>query len=293
MAKVLCGKTLALNIQRGIAERVAQLKDKVVPGLAVVQVGSVAASTAYIRMKRKAATEVGMNFSLCALDEKISTEGLLKELERLNGDPSVHGLIVQLPLPKHIEEQLVIDSVAHSKDVDGFHILNVGALGRGQQPLFIPCTPRGVMAMIDSVPGFQLAGSKAVVVGRSNIVGRPVAQLLLSGSATVEITHSRTRGLADEIRTADLLVAAVGKPHFVQPEWVKPGAVVIDVGTNAISDPASKSGSRLVGDCHPDVAQVAGHMSPVPGGVGPMTVAMLLLNTLEAAERSIGIRLQD
>ena len=286
-AKIICGRTLADKLQAEIAERVQRLSGRVVPGLTVVQVGSVPESSAYIRMKRKAATAVGMNFALRSLSAEITTQQLVDELDAINRDPAVHGLIVQLPLPRHVDEGVIIDAVAHSKDVDGFHILNAGALSRGHPPLFVPCTPRGVLHMARSVEGLSLQGCKAVVVGRSNIVGRPVAQLLLNAHATVEIAHSRTRDLPQELRSADLVVAAVGKPHFIQPSWIKPGAVVIDVGTNSIPDPSTASGSRLVGDCHPDVADVASYLSPVPGGVGPMTVAMLLMNTLEAAERVV------
>src|SRR3989338_1054249 len=211
VAKLLCGKTLAQSIQSKIAERVKKVADVLIPGLVVVQIGSFPASTAYIRMKQKAAQQVGMQFMHCKFPEDITTEKVLAALDELNANSTVHGIIVQLPLPPHIDEQKIIDSVALSKDVDGFHILNAGALARGQKPLFTPCTPRGVMEMIASVKGFRVAGSKAVVVGRSNIVGRPIAQLLLNSHATVEITHSRARDLPTELRTADVVVAALGK----------------------------------------------------------------------------------
>lgn len=287
-ASVLCGRTLSTKYLGEIRERVVQLgRHGIVPGLTVVQVGDLPASTSYIRMKQKSALEVGMNFRHCHLPAETTSDQLLAEIDRVNNDPSVHGLIVQLPLPSSIPEQPIIDAVAHAKDVDGFHILNVGALARGSRPLFVPCTPRGVMALLDSVPGLQIRGARAVVIGRSNIVGKPVASLLLARDASVQICHSRTANLADEVRRADIVVAAVGRAHMVQADWIKPGAVVIDVGTNSIPDASSKTGSRLVGDVHPDVQKVASFLTPVPGGVGPMTVCMLLQNTLESAERLV------
>lgn len=262
-------------------------KHGITPGLTVLQVGDLPASSAYIRMKKKAALEAGMAFEHRHLATETSQDNLMREIDSINRDERVHGLIVQLPLPKHIDERPVVDAVAHLKDVDGFHILNVGALSRGHQPLFVPCTPRGVMAMLDSIPDFELRGKRCVVIGRSNIVGRPISQLLINRDATVTVCHSRTVDLPSEVRRADVVVAALGKPHFVQQEWIKPGAVVVDVGTNPVPDSTAKSGSRLLGDVHPDAALVAAYLSPVPGGVGPMTVAMLLQNTLESAERLV------
>lgn len=282
-------KKVTERIGEGVAEVVRQSGGTVVPQLVVVQVGADPASSRYLRMKERAAGEVGMLFQAKRFDKDISVSVLLQEIRALNADPGVHGVIVQLPLPAHIPERVAADAVAHAKDVDGLHISNVGALARGDPPLFLPCTPKGVMLMLDSVqqldPSFDLRGKSAVVVGRSNIVGKPVAQLLLQRDCTTRICHSRTVNIQEELQTADIVVVAVGRPHFLQADWIKPGAVVIDVGINSIEDAALPSGERLVGDVHPDVASKAFAMSPVPGGVGPVTVAMLLQNTLEAAQR--------
>ena len=290
-ATVLDGKAFAARVRGQVAEHVARLKSDhgLTPGLAVVLVGEDPASQVYVRSKGKQTVEVGMASFEHRLDADTPQADLMALIDRLNTDPSVHGILVQLPLPPHMNSDAVINAIDPSKDVDGFHISNVGLLGTGQKSM-VPCTPLGCLMMLRDHHG-SLSGLNAVVVGRSNIVGKPMAQLLLGDSATVTIAHSRTRNLAEVCRGADILVAAVGRPEMIAGDWVRPGATVIDVGINRIDAPEKGDGkTRLVGDVHFDsAAEVAGAITPVPGGVGPMTIACLLANTLTAACRANGL----
>ena len=276
-----------------IAEHVTRLKADhgVTPGLAVVLVGEDPASQVYVRSKGKQTVEAGMHSEEHKLPAETSEEDLLALIERLNTDPKIHGILVQLPLPGHLDEALVINSIAPEKDVDGFHISNVGLLATGQKSM-VPCTPLGCLMMLRDHHG-SLSGMNAVVVGRSNIVGKPMAQLLLKDSCTVTIAHSRTKDLADVVRAADIVVAAVGRPEMIPGDWIGAGATVIDVGINRIDAGVKEDGSprtRLVGDVHYEsAAEVAGAITPVPGGVGPMTIACLLANTLTACCRANGL----
>ncbi|MCL6286205.1 bifunctional methylenetetrahydrofolate dehydrogenase/methenyltetrahydrofolate cyclohydrolase FolD [Ruegeria sp. 2012CJ41-6] len=292
-AQIIDGKAFAAKVRGQVAEHVAKLKEShgITPGLAVVLVGEDPASQVYVRSKGKMTVEVGMNSYEHKLDADTPEDVLLALIDQLNRDPAVHGILVQLPLPGHLNEDLVINSIDPAKDVDGFHISNVGLLGTGQKSM-VPCTPLGCLMMLRDHHG-SLSGLDAVVVGRSNIVGKPMAQLLLGDSCTVTIAHSRTKNLADVVRRADIVVAAVGRPEMVPGDWIKPGATVIDVGINRIDAPekgTNEDGSvktRLVGDVHYEsAAAVAGAITPVPGGVGPMTIACLLANTLTAAARA-------
>lgn len=290
-AQIIDGKAFAATIRDKVAGHVARLKadHDIVPGLAVVLVGEDPASQVYVRSKGKQTVEVGMQSFEHKLDVDTSEADLLALIERLNGDPAVHGILVQLPLPKHLDEDLVINSIDPAKDVDGFHISNVGLLGTGQKSM-VPCTPLGCLMMLRDYHG-SLSGLDAVVIGRSNIVGKPMAQLLLGDSCTVTIAHSRTKDIADVVRRADIVVAAVGRPEMVPGDWIKPGATVIDVGINRIDAPEKGEGkTRLVGDVDfPSVSKVAGAITPVPGGVGPMTIACLLANTVTACCRANGL----
>lgn len=283
-ARLIDGKAFAANLRSQIAHEVAALKATkgFVPGLAVVLVGEDPASQVYVKNKGIQCRETGMASFEHRLPATTSEVDLLALVARLNADASVHGILVQLPLPKHINEARVLAAIDHKKDVDGFHVVNAGLLATGGQGI-VPCTPLGCLMMLQDVVG-DLTGAKAVVVGRSNIVGKPMAQLLLRENCTVTIAHSRTRDLAAECRAADILVVAVGQPELVKGSWIKPGAVVIDVGMNRI--PADGGKTRLVGDVAFDEARaVASAITPVPGGVGPMTIACLLQNTLTAATR--------
>ena len=286
-ATVIDGKAFAAKVRAQVATHVARLKDEngITPGLAVVLVGEDPASQVYVRNKGVQTHEAGMNSFEHKLSADTSEADLLALIATLNADPAVHGILVQLPLPKHLDSDLVINSIDPAKDVDGFHISNVGLLGTGQKSM-VPCTPLGCLMMLRDHHG-SLAGMNAVVVGRSNIVGKPMAQLLLGDSCTVTIAHSRTKDLAEVCRRADILVAAVGRPEMIPGDWVKPGATVIDVGINRIE----RDGKiKLVGDVHYDsAAAVAGAITPVPGGVGPMTIACLLANTLTACCRANGL----
>ena len=290
-AELIDGKAFASRVRGDVAAHVAQMKKAhgITPGLAVVLVGEDPASQVYVRSKGKQTIEVGMNSFEHKLDVATSEADLLALIDQLNGDPAVHGILVQLPLPDHLNSDLVINSIDPAKDVDGFHISNVGLLGTGQKSM-VPCTPLGCLMMLRDHFG-SLSGKDAVVVGRSNIVGKPMAQLLLNDSCTVTIAHSRTKDLADVCRRADILVAAVGRPEMVPGDWVKPGAVVIDVGINRIDAPEKGAGkTRLVGDVDfGSAAAVAGAITPVPGGVGPMTIACLLANTVTACARANGL----
>ncbi|MFM1991401.1 MAG: hypothetical protein RJA99_4358 [Pseudomonadota bacterium] len=281
-ARLIDGNALARSIREDVARRVAALAARGLrPGLAVVLVGDDAASAVYVRNKVRDCEEVGIASTLDRLPADTTEAALLARIGQLNADPAVHGILVQLPLPKHIDEHRVIEAISPSKDADGFHVSNVGQLVIGA-PLFRPCTPYGVMKMLEHA-GTRLDGAEAVVIGRSNIVGKPQALMLLAAGATVTVCHSRTRDLAAHVRRADVVVAAVGKVNLVTADMVKPGATVIDVGMNRGAD------GRLCGDVDfAAVREVAGAITPVPGGVGPMTRAMLLVNTLEAAERAAG-----
>lgn len=289
-ATIIDGKAIAARIRGEIAEQVKHMVEQhgVRPGLAAVLVGDNPASHTYVRMKRKACAEVGMESFGAELPADASQQQVETLVQELNERPDVHGILVQLPLPSHIDEARVLSCVGLNKDVDGFHPINIGRLAmKGRKPDFVPATPAGVIRLIDET-GVKIAGANAVVLGRSNIVGMPAALLLIHRDATVTVCHSRTRDLPDVVRRADILVAAVGRAFMVKGDWIKPGAVVIDVGTNRIDDPTAKNGSRLVGDVDFESAkEVAGAITPVPNGVGPMTIAMLLQNTLHAAELTL------
>ena len=283
-AQIIDGKAFASTVRKKVAENVSNLKavHDITPGLAVVLVGSDPASQVYVRSKGKQTVEVGMNSFEHKLDADTSEDVLLDLIDSLNVDPAVHGILVQLPLPGHLDETSVIDRIAPEKDVDGFHIANVGLLGTGQKSM-VPCTPLGCLLMLRDYHG-SLTGKNAVIIGRSNIVGKPMAQLLLNDSCTVTIAHSRTIDLPDVVSRADIVVAAVGRPEMVPGDWIKPGATVIDVGINRINLEDGKT--KLVGDvAYASCAAVAGAITPVPGGVGPMTIACLLANTLTACCR--------
>ena len=280
------GKTFAANLRAEIGRKVALLKEKhgLTPGLSVILVGEDPASEVYVRNKGKATVEAGMNSNTYTMSENATHDEVMAKVEELNSDPAVHGILVQLPLPDQVNEDAIINAIDPDKDVDGFHTLNVGRLNSGQNAM-VPCTPLGCMVMLKEVVD-DLTGKQAIVVGRSNIVGKPMAALLLKEHCTVTIAHSRTQDLAAECRRADIVIAAVGRPRMVKGDWVKPGATVIDVGINRIEDASTKSGTRLVGDVDFDEAiKIAGSIPPVPGGVGPMTIACLLKNTLTAACR--------
>ncbi|MCW8836064.1 MAG: bifunctional methylenetetrahydrofolate dehydrogenase/methenyltetrahydrofolate cyclohydrolase FolD [Rhodospirillales bacterium] len=291
-AKIIDGKAFAENLRGRIAVETAKLKEAhgLVPGLAVVLVGNDPASEVYVRNKGRQTLEAGMHSFEYKLPETTGQNDLLGLIDELNGRADVHGILVQLPLPKHIDESSVIDRIAPAKDVDGFHVVNTGLLAIGADDAMVPCTPLGCLMMLKDRFG-DLSGKRALVLGRSNIVGKPMAALLLKESCTVTIAHSRTRDLADECRRADILVAAVGRPEMVKGDWVKPGATVIDVGINRIPAPEKGEGkTRLVGDVDfAEAVKVAGAITPVPGGVGPMTIACLLRNTVVAACRQSGI----
>ena len=290
-AEIIDGKAFAARVRGQVAEHVVRLKAEhaIIPGLAVVLVGEDPASQVYVRSKGKLTVEVGMHSVEHKLDVDTSEADLLAVIDQLNADTAIHGILVQLPLPKHLNEDLVISSINPAKDVDGFHISNVGLLGTGQKSM-VPCTPLGCLMMLRDHFG-SLSGCDAVVIGRSNIVGKPMAQLLLGDSCTVTIAHSRTKELADVVRRADIVVAAVGRAEMVPGDWIKPGAVVIDVGINRIPAPEKGEGKmKLVGDVdYATCAEVAGAITPVPGGVGPMTIACLLANTLTATCRANGL----
>jgi 5,10-methylene-tetrahydrofolate dehydrogenase/methenyl tetrahydrofolate cyclohydrolase len=290
-AKIIDGKAIAEAVREDVKQSVAEraAKGLPVPGLATVIIGDNPASKVYVRMKHKACQEAGIlsvGHELPATATQDEVETLVREL---NQDPAIHGILVQLPLPAGLDEERVLSTISLQKDVDGFHPINIGRLAqKGREPLFVPATPAGVMVLLEKT-GVDLEGANAVVLGRSNIVGMPVSLLLVRANATVTICHSRTVDLPAITREADILVAAIGKPEMVRGDWIKPGATVIDVGTNRVEDAAAKRGYRLVGDvAFEEALEVAGAITPVPGGVGPMTIAMLLSNTLRAARLADG-----
>ena len=286
-AKIISGKEFSESVRNKVAQHVAHLNAEhgIVPGLAVVLVGEDPASKVYVRNKGEQTLAVGMKSVEHKLDANTSEEKLLKLIESLNEDPTIHGILCQLPLPDHIDEDLVINSISPDKDVDGFHISNVGLLGTGQKSM-VPCTPLGCLMMLRDHHG-SLSGLNAVVVGRSNIVGKPMANLLLQDSCTVTIAHSRTKDIESICRGADIIVAAVGRPEMINADWISEGATVIDVGINRIPHPEKEGKTKLVGDVdHASAVQVAGAITPVPGGVGPMTIACLLANTVTACCRA-------
>lgn len=281
-ARIIDGNALALAVRTGLAEKAAALKatQGIVPCLAVILVGADPASAVYVRNKVAACEKAGFASLKFTYPADVEPAAVLGKIAELNADPAVHGILVQLPLPRQFDAGLVLEAIVPEKDVDGFHAENVGALMQGN-PRFIPCTPRGVMKMLESA-NVPLAGAEAVIVGRSNIVGKPMAMLLLAQSCTVTVCHSRTRDLACHTRRADILVAAVGQPKMITGDMIQPGATVIDVGINRLPD------GKLCGDVDFESAkEVAGAITPVPGGVGPMTIAMLLANTLDSAERTL------
>ncbi|CAM4118500.1 bifunctional methylenetetrahydrofolate dehydrogenase/methenyltetrahydrofolate cyclohydrolase FolD [Comamonas aquatilis] len=282
-AQIIDGKALSEQLRKEVATRAAALKTRgITPGLAVVLVGDNQASQVYVRNKVKACEDVGFHSVLEKYDASMTEAELLARVEALNNDPSIHGILVQLPLPKHIDDHKVIETISPAKDVDGFHVASAGALMVGEVG-FKACTPYGCMKMLESIGMKDLRGKHAVVIGRSNIVGKPMAMMLLAANATVTVTHSGTADLAAMTRQADVIVAAVGKVDVLTADMVKPGAVVIDVGMNRNAE------GKLCGDVQFDgVKEVAGYITPVPGGVGPMTITMLLVNTMESAERAAG-----
>jgi methylenetetrahydrofolate dehydrogenase (NADP+) / methenyltetrahydrofolate cyclohydrolase len=291
-AEIISGTEIARKIRAEVSDRVARMRDAGgrVPGLATVLVGEDPASQAYVRMKNRAASEAGIRSRQIDLSDSISEAELLGWIDGLNGDPEVDAILVQLPLPPHIHEGRILEAVHPSKDVDGFHPVNVGRLNSGDPDVLAPCTPAGIIQLLLR-SGHDPAGKHAVVVGRSNIVGKPMAALLVrkgrGGDATVTIAHSRTRDLGEITRLADILIVAIGRPGLVTADMVRPGAIVIDVGVNRVDDPSVEKGYRLTGDVDFDpVSEVASAITPVPGGVGPMTIAMLLSNTVDAAERA-------
>jgi len=289
-AMLLDGKKLAEEVRTGLGPRIAALAARgIVPGLAVLLVGENPASVSYVTAKEKACEELGMKSFECRLPSDAGEDAIVARVKAYNADPAVHGILVQLPLPKGVSESRIIDAISPEKDVDGFTPVNIGRMVIGD-PCFLPCTPHGVIKLIE-VAGVKTAGSHAVIVGRSNIVGKPLANLLTRKSinSTVTVCHTGTRDLAEHTRRADILIACAGVPELIKADMVKPGACVIDVGVNRVDDPSKAKGWRLVGDVDFNaVKEVAGSITPVPGGVGPMTITMLLYNTVESAEKAAG-----
>ncbi len=286
------GKAKAAELSAAISAETATLLQEhdLKPGLAVVIIGDNPAGQVYVRNKKRTAEACGFHSELHTLADDVSQAEALKLIDELNNDDAIHGILVQLPLPDHLDEQVITQSILPGKDVDGFHYINIGKLSAGDTAdAFIPCTPAGCMLMIADHLGSDLSGKTAVVIGRSNIVGKPIANLLLAANATVTVTHSRTSDLPGVVRGADIVVAAVGRPNMVKGDWIKPGAVVIDVGINRIDAAVEgESKSRLTGDvAYDEVLEVAAAVTPVPGGVGPMTIVMLMSNTLRAAKLSL------
>jgi methylenetetrahydrofolate dehydrogenase (NADP+)/methenyltetrahydrofolate cyclohydrolase len=294
-AKIIDGKALAQSLRLAVRDRVARLRreERLTPGLAVVLVGDDAASGIYVRSKAQQTEEAGMRSFVHRLPSEVREEVVLTLIQGLNRDDRVHGILVQLPLPSHIRAEVVLQAVDPGKDVDGFHVVNIGRLTAGIPGAMVPCTPSGCMHIIKSVQP-KLAGQQALVVGRSNIVGKPIALLLLAENCTVTVAHSRTLDLPGECRRADILIAAAGKPELIRGDWIKPGAMIIDVGINRAEDASGSGKPRLLGDvAFAEAVNVAGVITPVPGGVGPMTVACLLRNTLIAACRSRELDVPD
>jgi methylenetetrahydrofolate dehydrogenase (NADP+)/methenyltetrahydrofolate cyclohydrolase len=287
-AELIDGTAVAKIVRAEVARDAELLRARgVTPGLTVVLVGDDPASAVYVRSKEKACIEAGMKGETIRLDAATPQAELLALIDRLNADPTVHGILVQMPVPKHIDPQAVILRISAEKDVDGFHPVNVGRVWIGEKSGFAPCTPAGVMVLLEKA-GVKVAGANAVVLGRSTIVGKPMTSLLVNASATVTVCHSKTRDLPAVTRQADILIAAIGRPEFVTADMVKPGAVVIDVGINRVEDPTSAKGYKIRGDVHfASVSEVASKITPVPGGVGPMTIAMLLKNTVRAAAQGL------
>jgi methylenetetrahydrofolate dehydrogenase (NADP+) / methenyltetrahydrofolate cyclohydrolase len=288
------GTAIARLVRRDVAAEVERLKALgITPGLSVVLVGDDPASAVYVRSKGKACEEAGMRGETIRLPADTSEDALLAQVDRLNADPNVHGILVQMPLPRHIAADKVIRRIRPEKDVDGFHPVNVGKLSIGERDGFVPCTPAGAIELLVR-SGVETRGKDAVIVGRSNIVGKPMAALLMQdapgGNATVTVCHSRTSNLAGHIRRADIVIAAIGKPEMITGDMIKPGAVVIDVGINRVNDASTPKGYRIVGDVHfASAREVASLITPVPGGVGPMTIAMLMKNTVRAAAQIAGV----
>jgi methylenetetrahydrofolate dehydrogenase (NADP+) / methenyltetrahydrofolate cyclohydrolase len=291
-AKLIDGKLIGEQVRQSVAEEVAKMvaAGKPRPGLATVLVGENPGSQAYVSSKQKACAQLGMESFGYKLPANATQQEVEELVQKLNADPKVNGILVQLPLPSHLVEESVLKLISIEKDVDGFHPINIGRLAqKGRDPLFVPCTPFGCIYLLKQ-SGVKLEGANAVVLGRSNIVGMPVALLLIRENATVTVCHSRTKDLPSVVRQADVLIAAIGRAEMVRGDWVKPGAAVIDVGINRIEDASAPKGSRLVGDvCFEEVKDVAGWLTPVPGGVGPMTIAMLMRNTLHAAKLAQGL----
>ena len=297
-AQLIDGTAIAQKVRDEVKDKVAKrlAEGKSQPGLATVLVGERVDSAAYVRMKQKACADLGMTSFHHPVPADVSQEDLEKLVKELNADPKVHGILVQLPLPDHLDEERVLQLINIEKDVDGFSPINIGRLAqKGREPLFVPCTPYGCIYLLKEA-GVQISGANAVVLGRSNIVGMPAALLLVGENATVTVCHSRTKNLADVVRQADIIIAAIGRAEMVRGDWVKPGAAIIDVGINGIplfnedgtpliSEKTGKQRQKLVGDvCFDEAKEVAGYITPVPGGVGPMTIAMLMANTLRAAQ---------
>ena len=293
-AKRIDGKAKAEQLAESITEQTATLlaEHGIKPGLAVVIIGEDPASQVYVRNKKRRAEACGFHSVQHSLPEDVSQEAILKLVDELNSDAAIHGILVQLPLPKHLDEQTITQSIAPTKDVDGFHFVNIGKLSAGHTAdAFVPCTPAGCILMIEDALGRDLSGKSAVVIGRSNIVGKPMAALLLQRNATVTMCHSRTKDLPGVVRGADIVIAAVGRPDMIKGDWLKPGAVVIDVGINRVEKEIDgEMKSKLTGDVDYDEAiEVAGAVTPVPGGVGPMTITMLMFNTLRSARLAAGL----
>jgi 5,10-methylene-tetrahydrofolate dehydrogenase/methenyl tetrahydrofolate cyclohydrolase len=279
-AQIIDGKKIATEIKQKIKQQFERFHNaQHTPGLAVILVGDRKDSEAYVHAKQKAAAQLGFKSFVAKFDRSATQDEIIQKVQQFNNDPQIHGILVQLPLPNHIKEESILNEINVDKDVDGFHPLNMGDIATNRHPLFTPCTPKGCMELLERT-GVDITGKSVVVIGRSNVVGLPLSLLLLNKSATVTICHSYTENIADKIKQADILIAACGQPEFVRGEWLKPGAIVIDVGINSIPDNTKKKGYRLVGDvCFEEAKNVASYITPVPGGVGPMTVAMLMQNT--------------
>ena len=288
MSKLISGKDISNIINDELKDEIKLLSEhNIIPGLAVILVGNRKDSQTYVNMKRKRCEKLGIKSVLIKLEENISEKELIKNVIDLNNDNSIHGILIQLPLPKHINEENVLSNVNLNKDVDGFHFENMGRLVKNRNPLFVPCTPEGCIELLDRY-NIEISGKDLVVLGRSNIVGLPIALLLLHRNATVTICHSKTHDIEDKIKRADILIAACGRTQMVKKDWLKDGVVIIDVGINSVEDATRKRGYRLVGDVDfQNAKEVASYITPVPGGVGPMTISMLMKHTITAAKRTM------